>query len=586
LRQVGISARLWIGLSIAVLAIAAQLLAGPFGHERISEIAIFAILAMSVDLLGGFCGLISLGHAAFFGIGAYAFSYFTVLLGWPPSLAIPVAVMIGAGTALLIGGFAVRTSGVFFMIVTLSASMVFYGWTFKSAIFRGTDGLAGVPRLDLSTIGLNTATPGTFSAVALTICAVVWVLLEYFVRTPLGRLLPAVRQNAERVNALGGRVFLLRLVTFVISGALAALAGSFAAQHIGLVSPEIATWFSSADVLVAVILGGLGTLVGPILGSILLIESKYLLSALTPYWFLWLGVGFIIIALYLPDGVCGRLEKLIHILRRSRPVSSAEHTSVISVSPAIEARNLNKKYGELVVIDDVSVVLEPGRRYGVIGPNGAGKTTFFNLISGETAPDSGEILIEGVDVTHTGSAARARGGLARSFQRNSLFLELTVFENLALAIAIRRGVWGVFWRPFDRFFSIRKSAEQLACIVGLEAELNSAARQLSYGSQRQLEVGLALASGPKVLLLDEPTAGTSPEETSRMSALLAGLPRSLTIIVIEHDMSVLFDFADTIIVLDYGRTIASGTPDEIRASPLVRSRYLGDVQEHHATALT
>ena len=243
---------------------------------------------------------------------------------------------------------------------------------------------------------------------------------------------------------------------------------------------------------------------------------------------------------------------------------------------ALETRALCKSFGSLAVTQDVNLAFDAGSRYAIIGPNGAGKTTYFNLLAGNLRPDSGAVYFAGKDVTALDMASRARIGIARSFQRNNLFLDFTVRDNLALACAIRAGATRVFWKPMRQLSQVHAEAEEIAAQVGLADALRTTVRQLSYGSQRQLEVALALACKPRVLLLDEPTSGMSPEETSRMHTLIAGIPRTLTVIVIEHDMDIVLDLADRIIVLDYGRVLEQGTPAEIRASPIVRERYLGE----------
>jgi branched-chain amino acid transport system ATP-binding protein len=243
---------------------------------------------------------------------------------------------------------------------------------------------------------------------------------------------------------------------------------------------------------------------------------------------------------------------------------------------ALETRSLNKSFGPLAVTQEVSLAFEQGLRYAIIGPNGAGKTTYFNLLAGNLRPNSGSVLLESRDVTGLDVTARARIGIARSFQRNSLFPEFSVRENLVLACALREGQGPVFWRPMRHLAAMHAKADEIAAQVGLAEMADHPVRQISYGSQRQLEVALALACQPRVLLLDEPTSGMSPEETARMHVLIKNLPRSLTVIVIEHDMDIVLDFADRIIVLDYGRVLEQGTPAEIRSSQIVRERYLGD----------
>jgi branched-chain amino acid transport system ATP-binding protein len=243
---------------------------------------------------------------------------------------------------------------------------------------------------------------------------------------------------------------------------------------------------------------------------------------------------------------------------------------------ALETRQLDKSFGSLAVAQSISLAFEAGLRYAIIGPNGAGKTTYFNLLAGNLRPDRGSIHFAGRDVTRLDVTSRARIGIARSFQRNNLFPDFTVRENLALACALRAGTARVFWRPMQRDAALHAQADAIAAEVGLAEVLGTTVRALSYGSQRQLEVALALACRPQVLLLDEPTSGMSPDETARMHALIAAIPRSLTVIVIEHDIDIVLDIADRIVVLDYGRVLEQGTPAEIRASAIVRERYLGE----------
>ena len=245
------------------------------------------------------------------------------------------------------------------------------------------------------------------------------------------------------------------------------------------------------------------------------------------------------------------------------------------IAPILQAESITHAFGSLVVTDGVTLELAPGERHGLIGPNGAGKTTLFNIIAGEIVPDAGSVRLAGVEVTRDPPDRRARRGLARSFQRNNLFTDLTVRENLAIACAIAHGVSHVAWKPFARHRAVHESAQVRAETLGLGDVLDTVTRHLSYGTQRQLEIALALALEPKILMLDEPTAGMSPEETAAMREMIAALPSSLTLLVIEHDMEVLFGLADRVTVLDYGKVLLQGDPREVRDSDIVRSRYLG-----------
>jgi branched-chain amino acid transport system ATP-binding protein len=240
------------------------------------------------------------------------------------------------------------------------------------------------------------------------------------------------------------------------------------------------------------------------------------------------------------------------------------------------AEGLYKSFGALEVAKGISLDLPRGARHAIVGPNGSGKTTLFNLLSGELQPDAGHVYIDGREVTSLPPDARARAGLTRSFQKNNLFPDLTVQESLAVAVAIGTGSGANFWRPFAHSIECHRRAAEIAERIRLTTYLDAIVGTLPYGTQRQLEIGLALAVKPKILLLDEPTAGMSADETAEMAKLIADLPDALALLVIEHDMEIVFAFARRITVLDYGSILAEGSPTEIRASPEVRRRYLGE----------
>ena len=241
----------------------------------------------------------------------------------------------------------------------------------------------------------------------------------------------------------------------------------------------------------------------------------------------------------------------------------------------LRVEHLNKSFGSLVVTDDVNLAIAPGERHVIIGPNGAGKTSLVNQIGGQLKPGSGRILLNEEDITGSSPDWISRRGAARTFQRNNLFLNLSVIENVRLALAAHRGHPFDFFMPVGRDKALLDRARELMKEVHLAGDGARLVRNLSYGEQRQLEIAVALAGDPKLLLLDEPTSGMSPSETARMIELVATLPRTLSILMIEHDMKVVFDLADVITVLVYGQVIASGPPATVRANPAVQEAYLG-----------
>jgi branched-chain amino acid transport system ATP-binding protein len=236
---------------------------------------------------------------------------------------------------------------------------------------------------------------------------------------------------------------------------------------------------------------------------------------------------------------------------------------------------LNKAFGSLVVTRNVSLSVNKGERHALIGPNGAGKTSLVHQIAGQLAPSSGRILLDGRDIVDETPEARCQLGIGRTFQKNNLFRGLTVRENVRLALQAKRGGWFHCLRPAGADAALRAEAEAVLAQVRLTAGYDRPVSSLSYGEQRQLEVALALASRPTVLLLDEPTSGMSVAETDGMIDLIRALPADLGILMIEHDMKVVFELADTITVLYYGEVLASGPPATIREDPKVRDVYLG-----------
>jgi branched-chain amino acid transport system ATP-binding protein len=245
---------------------------------------------------------------------------------------------------------------------------------------------------------------------------------------------------------------------------------------------------------------------------------------------------------------------------------------------ALETRGLVKCFGGLTATDDVSLTLHAGEVHALIGPNGAGKTTLIGQLTGELYPDAGQVLLGGHDVTRLDVAARARRGLARSYQITQFCPAFSALENVALAVLARatRGTAFGAWRPLRRQAAVMERARQVLDDVGLGAQADVAAGVMAHGEHRQLELALALALEPQVLLLDEPLAGMSGQESETMVELLLGLRRRLPVLLVEHDMQAVFALADRISVLVYGRVIASGTPAEVRADPEVRAAYLGD----------
>ena len=244
--------------------------------------------------------------------------------------------------------------------------------------------------------------------------------------------------------------------------------------------------------------------------------------------------------------------------------------------PLLEIDGLTKRFGGVVASDSIVLAVPPGELHAIIGPNGAGKTTLIGQLAGEIVPDAGSIRFGGSDITAVATHRRSMLGLARSFQITSLFLDFTALDNVALAVQAHAGHSFRFWRDARSEKELREPARAALARVGLAARGNAIVASMSHGEHRQLEIAMALATRPRMLLLDEPMAGMGPEESARMVELLRELKREVTILLVEHDMEAVFALADRITVLVYGRVIASGEPEAIRANADVRQAYLGE----------
>ncbi len=546
-----------------------------------TRIMAMAIFVMSLDILIGVTGLVSFGHAAFFGLGAYAV-YFVTPSDEGANLAVAIAAAMGlAGLgAAVIGFFAVRTRGFYFIMVTLAASQMLFALFHDTRIAGGSDGasidikpaleIAGRTVLDFQ--GRDTL---LWFALAALVAAYAGTLL--LVGSRFGRVLQGLKANETRMNALGFDGVRYKWAAFVVAGMIAGLGGGIFASIDGFVPPELLGWRESGLAIMMVVLGGVGTLWGSILGAIVYsLAEEMLKSAATvgplvaEHWPIAMGSLLIVAVLGAPKGLAGLMP-----LRPARPWKApagggdgdrAEGAAV--PAPSLEVSGLRRNFGGLTAVDGVTVAFAPNRIHAVIGPNGAGKTTFTNLLTGALPVSAGTIRLDHADITGLSAAAKARRGIGRSFQRTNILLAMTVAENCAVA-AQARGLAGA-----------SADAEAVAvaralAATGLVDRADRVASALSHGEQRQLEIAMLIASGARLLILDEPLAGTGPEETRRVTALLRDLARDHTILLVEHDMDAVFACADTVSVLVNGRLIAHGTPDEIRRDAGVREAYLG-----------
>ena len=580
------------GLILAALVLAtAPLYADytPFYLGLLTEVLVFGLFALAYDVLLGHAGVLSLGHSAFVGVAAYT----TGILLARYQLALEPAILAGAVggllTSLLLGVLVLRKRGVYLAMLTLALSQVFYYavlmWT---TVTGGTDGLGNLPILHLSApLGWRLSKrPITRYYVVATVIFLAMLAIRHVLGSPLGRAMRAVKGNETRAAACGYDTRRIKLAAFAISGFFSGLAGALLTVVLEFVPIENIHWQMSGTVLIMTLFGGTSTLLGPFVGAGMFIWMRDFLSKHLEYWEVFVGGAFVLIVLFLPDGIVGTLTRVL-ARRPPEPAGAPadqlpEPAGLVGAArPAspdgrlLESRGLRKTFGGLTAVNGVDFQVRMGELRSVIGPNGAGKTTFFNLLTGVLPPSGGRILFKGHDITGLPAHAVSRLGIARSYQVTNIFGDLTVYENVRIA-AQSRVTHYRFWGRADALALVNQRAEEILHHLGLAVQRHALARELSHGEQRYLEIGIALATDPDFLLLDEPTAGMSPDETRRTAAFVRRLAGHVTIVVVEHDMEVVMGISDRITVLNYGEVLAEGTPAEIRENADVRRVYLRD----------
>jgi branched-chain amino acid transport system permease protein len=460
----------------------------------------------------------------------------------------------------------------------------------------GENGLAGVPATHIG-IGnwfVELHTPEEMYWVIAILFLLGFWLARRIVNSSFGAVLLAIRENGERARTLGHAIQKYKLAAFVIAAVYAGVAGSLFGLFQGYMPPDGFYLETSGQLVVQTIMGGAGTLVGPTVGALIWIYLRTALQQLPivgPIWKMVLGIIFVLIVTLFRRGICGGIALLWErVGGGALQTEPARATAVVTAAGSarthapltgkviLEAKDLTKRYGGLTAVDKVSFEVVEGEIRALIGPNGAGKTTFFNMLAGTIPPTSGEMFFRGNRITNATSTAICQRGLVKSFQINQLFPGLTVWDNVRIpAIARTHGQFHPsMLRDVDDSDELNRRIAQSLAAVHLSDRALALASKLAYGEKRRLEIGLALATEPSTLLLDEPTAGMSPSERQDTIRLLKSIAAGVTIVIVEHDMDVVFGLADRITVLFNGRKIAEGTPDAIKANPEVRAAYLGN----------
>ena len=567
--------------------------------DMADRILIWGIFGLGFDILFGFTGLLSFGQAAFFGSGGFMTAYL-LIAGFTDNamVALLIGTIFAATLGVIIGALSLRRSGIYFAMLTLAFGEMFYFLDISplKQFTGGENGLSGVPATHIG-IGawfVELHTPEEMYWVVAILFLLGFWLARRIVNSSFGAVLLSIRENAERARTLGHDIQKYKLAAFVIAAAYAGVAGSLFGLFQGYMPPDGFYLETSGQLVVQTIMGGAGTLVGPTVGALIWIYLRTALQQLPivgPIWKMVLGIIFVLIVTLFRRGICGGIALLWERVGGEAPqtLPAPATTAVASDNTPrtrvpltgkviLEAKDLTKRYGGLIAVDKVSFEVIEGEIRALIGPNGAGKTTFFNMLAGTIPPTSGEMLFRGERITNATSTAICQRGLVKSFQINQLFPGLTVWDNVRIPAIAR--TYGKFHPSMLRDVGDSEELNQLIAqslaAVHLSDRAHAPARELAYGEKRRLEIGLALATKPSTLLLDEPTAGMSASERQDTIRLLKRIAAGVTIVIVEHDMDVVFGLADRITVLFNGRKIADGTPDAIKANPEVRAAYLGN----------
>jgi ABC-type branched-subunit amino acid transport system ATPase component/ABC-type branched-subunit amino acid transport system permease subunit len=554
------------------------------------------MLAQSMNLLTGIAGQISLGHAGFYGIGAYASGILMKTVGLPFMVTIPSACLLGALTGWLLSIPAGRVREFYLAMMTLAFGLIFReivrGW---DGLTGGAIGLSGVPSTTLRTLkvaGLSLNSLDYFRLVLIVTAVVMW-LVHNIIQSRYGRAFYAIHASEVAAGCLGIPRGRTKKFAYTLAAGMAGLAGGLYAHMIGYLGPESFDLSRSIEVLVTTVVGGLGSMAGQILSAIVFTFLPEKLQVFAQFQFIVYGLILAFSLILLPRGLAGLLllpPRFIRNVRRERPVTDGSAICPVETATdkGLSVDHLTMRFGGLTAINNVSLELRPGQITALIGPNGSGKSTLLNVISGIYRPTSGTVRFFGKTITNLSDDAIASAGLLRTFQDPRLVPTFTVRENLLLG-AHRLYSTGLLSAAFAMPGLAREELRFLAKVdavakmAGIADVADRPLESLPYGYRRLVEVGRALLAEPRAILLDEPAAGLSDAEMVLLARMIRAMKDAgLMVLLIEHHMDFVADLVDDVVVLDGGRIIYHGDIPGMRQSPAVIEAYLGTQEIAHA----
>jgi len=578
---------------LAAVPVVALLPLPDFWITQLNYIGLYSLVVMGLVLLTGIGGLTSFGQAAFVGIGAYTSAYLTVTAGLSPWVTLWIGLAITGVSAVLVGWITLRMSGHYLPLATIAWGLSLYYLMGNMDALGKYDGLLGVPTLQLAGWDLGRGRP-FFIVTWIVVFMGAFALLN-LLDSRTGRAIRSLRTGSLMAEAMGVDTLRYKIGIFLIAALFASISGWLFAHFQRTVNPSPFGLKMGIEYLFMAVLGGAGHIWGALTGAALtkLLEDKLqvllpqLLGTSGSFEVIVFGIVLVLVLKYLPDGLWSVIDKRWPRKRRApSPVAVngaaaplPERDKPARDEVVLEVQAIRKQFGGLTAVNDITFNVRSGQIIGLIGPNGAGKSTTFNLITGVLGLTSGTVRFRGSQISGLSARQIATRGISRTFQHVKMIPDMTVLENVALGAHLRggRGALSAMLR-LDRHEEerlMREAARQLERI-GMGDSMHELAGNLAMGPQRLLEIARALCSDPALLLLDEPAAGLRFKEKQALAAVLRQLrSEGMSILLVEHDMDLVMDVCDRLVVMEFGTRLMEGTPAEVQESPAVRAAYLG-----------
>ena len=581
----GLGTPLQIGAMVAVLALGAILALTLNGYWVfvLANVALLALVGAGLNVLIGLTGQMSFGHVGFYAMGAYTVAILTTKLGLSFWLAWPLAALVGAAAGALLALPALRVKGPYLAMITIAFGFIVeHSLVEAGALTGGQNGIMGIagPALGGVAQGERAMALLAIGAAGLALAAYAWLA-----RGTWGAAMRAVRDAETASESIGLNPLAIKTVAFALSALCAAAAGAVFAPLSGFVTPHTFGFVQSILFVLVVVLGGAGSVAGPLVGAVIVGLLPELLAGMEEYRLLFFGVLLLVVLWAAPDGVAGLVRRLKTALRsRLAPAAPAPTTADAGTAVGLPrrarlplaAQGLTMQFGGVRAVADLHFSAPAAAVTSLIGPNGAGKSTALNMLGGFYQPTAGGFTLGGDRLTGLSALHIARRGVARSYQTSQLFGSLSVQDNVVLAM--HRGRLGPLLGAARRHAAEHTAlARELLAWCGYTGHPDTPAADLPHVDRRLVEIARGLASDPEALLLDEPAAGLSREDKERLGALLRRIADAgVTVLLVEHDMALVMGISDQVVVLDAGVRLAVGTPAQVQADPAVQQAYLGE----------